>query len=62
MTKDELKPCPFCGNDAPSHEILYTDTRELHFVTCGNHDCGCDGKIMSTKKDAQEYWNKRVES
>lgn len=37
MSKDKLKPCPFCGNNNPFMSTsLYGDIKERHYhVTCG---------------------------
>lgn len=58
-TSDELKRCPFCGNDASVYRIHN-----------GNYFCGCSaasdtcicgaGVIRATKEQAVTAWNRRV--
>ena len=58
-TSYELKPCPFCGNDA-----------SVYRMHNGNYFCGCStasdtcicgaGVIRDTKESAVTTWNRRV--
>lgn len=55
MEKQELKPCPFCGNEA---ELT-------HYEVDGYlpHCTRCDGMIehwFSEKEEAIKAWNKRT--
>jgi len=55
---DDLKPCPFCGDDA---ELRPIDAyNEWAAVMCTGEDClaGVDGH--SDLEDAVENWNRRA--
>lgn len=51
----ELKPCPFCGNSATTHD---TGCDTGHYITCGK--CYVRVGNFDTKETAIESWNKRV--
>jgi hypothetical protein len=57
MTKEELKPCPFCGWNATD---LHFGTNQVHCLNpkCGAHieHIDCD----QLKGSAIKAWNKRV--
>lgn len=70
MKNDILKKCPFCGSKAmivtlngfprPHSELTVTG----YIPMCKNFDClayGNDHKCYSTKEEAAEAWNERVE-
>lgn len=65
---NELKPCPFCGNDKPMIHARTCDKgdrydpadRAFPIVRC--HTCGCcaEGTDWSEPKTAIEKWNRRT--
>lgn len=61
MSKDELKPCPFCNSEVKLTQNPFT---EKYFIYCTNHDCYLsDGdtfqKGMNDLNKLKEKWNKR---
>jgi hypothetical protein len=59
--KEELKPCPFCG-EKPWYELKHGDgsrTNEWHIVECPNVNCLEVITHMPTKEEAYEAWNTR---
>lgn len=50
---NELKPCPFCGGKA---HIM----RGGHWIAC--EDCQSESGYYSTKEEAIEAWNRRVDN
>lgn len=52
--KEELKPCPFCGED--NLEIIVYSLG--CFVLCPG--CGVATVNRPTKKEAADVWNRRV--
>ena len=65
--KVELKPCPFCGGNA--HIVrLKESVKEKYYVACGNSLNRCIashkwvfGRFYSTREEAIEAWNRRIE-
>lgn len=58
-TSYELKPCPFCGNDAS----VYRTYNGGYFAGCSaaSDTCICGaGVIRATKEQAVTAWNRRV--
>lgn len=58
-TSYELKPCPFCGNDAS----VYRMRDGGYFAGCSaaSDTCICGaGVIRDTKEHAVTAWNRRV--
>ncbi len=55
MTREELKPCPFCGGVAEFERI--GTNRVSCIVTCG--DCGCMLETSETNASCGEGWNTR---
>ena len=52
---NEIKPCPFCGDE----NIDTWDIRqEKYFCYCEN--CGCQGPTGKTEQEAIEAWNRRA--
>lgn len=56
---EELKPCPFCGEDDPSVDNRHSDPdQERWTVVC---DDGCGAEITAlTPELAVAAWNRRV--
>lgn len=58
----ELKPCPFCGEEAK-----YENTKDFAFVRCKNIFCRVAGPAIrisdeyAAKPRAIEEWNSRAE-
>lgn len=50
---NELRPCPFCGGKA---HIM----RGGHWIAC--EDCQSESGYCSTKEEAIEAWNRRVDN
>ena len=66
--QQELKPCPFCGDDYIVLYLEYTTSRYFHAhewkIGCQTIGCcGCHvyGHNFDTKKKAIEAWNRRAE-
>ena len=55
--RDELKPCPFCGDD-PYVERMGTH-RVSMIISCTN--CGCSFESGETSLE-KCYWNNRCEN
>lgn len=55
---EEIKPCPFCGNDDPYWDGMIIDEVEEHFLMCA--DCGCQGPNHPEHLEAAMLWNSRV--
>lgn len=74
MTKNELKPCPFCGNtnihktncreleDCAHFEVCDTDILYFAYVCSVNHGgCGATTGYYETEEEAIEAWNRRAD-
>jgi Lar family restriction alleviation protein len=67
ITKDKLRPCPFCGEE-PKINVHKSNVYEAHCVI----ECGCCGAIIKTAgtlaaekatcKLAVRKWNRRAET
>ena len=55
----ELKPCPFCGEEATLVEDIYDD-RLFSYVICSNDNCNANTGRCDTKDEAIAKWNNRV--
>ena len=55
--KEELKPCPFCGDSAS----LLSGTED-HYVICCNNECaaGLIARSFSSAEEAIDAWNRRA--
>lgn len=55
----ELKPCPFCGNDAIEAKAIFSEyvTVECPYVKCDANPC----VSKFTKKEAISAWNTRAD-
>ena len=59
--EENLKKCPFCGSMAHIQSNTWGDTdRESYSVICGNPKCEMETGWFDTKKEAIEFWNRRV--
>jgi Lar family restriction alleviation protein len=61
---EELKPCPFCGDEAwEIHDTADTlNYKDINFrVECKNNTCGCESGYFDSKEEAIESWNTRQE-
>ena len=55
MTKEGLKPCPFCGGFGGVSQNIY----KTHYcIKCGS--CGCSTEYFTHQEQAVEAWNKRA--
>ncbi len=57
ISRQKLKPCPFCGGEPKIHRI--DRSTEFFRIVCFN--CFSDTGNYYTEKEAIEAWNKRVE-
>ena len=58
MSKDDLKPCPFCGADAIVEKVGgYPHGYDVH---CINDDCHCSLVYHETHHHAVKAWNTRT--
>lgn len=58
----ELKPCPFCGNEAEIHSwYIKGVANRLHYrARCKSCGCECRNNLgYRTAKKATEIWNRR---
>lgn len=53
---NQLLPCPFCGNDEPTHD----EGDQSAWVQCTNLECGMCGPIASGPSLAATAWNRRA--
>lgn len=53
-----IKSCPFCGGEAAHKTSGPIERYKPHWVKC--NDCGGEGPVRESKKDAIEAWNRRV--
>jgi Lar family restriction alleviation protein len=63
---DELKSCPFCGNDSKDEFLISFEYRTIggdpataHKVFNVYCSCGSAGPDGDTRKEAVERWNRR---
>jgi Lar family restriction alleviation protein len=56
--KDNLKPCPFCGEN----KLGIYEKDGKYRVICINPSCHIPNTTyyQNTKQQAKEYWNRRV--
>lgn len=58
---EELKPCPFCGEETDINiAILSGDTNDTYYAVCGV--CGAEGPAGFDAKGAAFLWNKRPDN
>lgn len=57
---DDLKPCPFCGQEAPGLHLMTIQathmTSKRHAYFC--ESCQCCGPEGDTVEEARELWNR----
>jgi Lar family restriction alleviation protein len=62
QVENELRACPFCGNNDEDEFVLlsenegFMEVRFIHNVSCS---CGAQGPRGDTKQEAIERWNRR---
>lgn len=57
MSKDKLKPCPFCGSKAIIKDTALEDGIEWYLVYC----FGCGANFQTNRMEfSVEKWNKRT--
>lgn len=52
---NKLKPCPFCGC---KYIKIIRRLDKYYYATC---NCGAEGAMFMTEKNAIEAWNRRRE-
>ena len=57
MSKDTLKPCPFCGGTAKVKSQPVAQNKSQYAVQC---KCGARFYFMDRKYKAINAWNQRV--
>jgi len=60
MPADDLRPCPFCGHDAPTLVVMGGDHVERVSVVCA--ECGAVGPMTIADDPpghAEYLWNQR---
>lgn len=70
LVKVQLKPCPFCGGEASTKTITYSDNcdivklngiKKYHGINCTKCGSSNDGIIgFRTEREAINHWNKRI--
>ena len=55
---EELKPCPFCGNDDVT--VRWFPYNSAYYVQCNQLRCYSKGPDRLNKQEAVEAWNRRV--
>jgi len=70
MSRDELKPCPFCGSPAELDDYSIYDRwgrvgvrQSQIYIRCSNQDCPVRPETWGYKRKgwAIRGWNKRVD-
>ena len=60
MPSPELKPCPFCGNNAILETRGY-DHKRNYRVSCNSvYHCGASQHWFDTMREAVAAWNRRA--
>lgn len=72
---EQLKPCPFCGNDAADlvslfdedeYELFLDDVKphQMYKIICRETNGGCGTSIgyQGSKEKAIEAWNRRADN
>ena len=70
--KDELKPCPFCGNEAKAYEADNGEGFDFNYVECMGCSVTFEGQVgriagedelfsdVDSMKALIDKWNKRI--
>ena len=53
-----LPPCPFCGDEGDTHDVLRTGMGR-YYVACMGACCGAEGPPRDTLAEAIEAWSQR---
>ena len=63
-TKQAIKPCPLCGEEASTRQYLSFKDRQAHrnyYVwCCACNSCGTTGPASNFKQRAIQAWNRRT--
>jgi Lar family restriction alleviation protein len=57
---NELKPCPFCGEDNPIMQVDKEEYSLTYCVQCWHCDCRTDD--YPNEEEAIERWNRRADN
>ncbi len=57
--KNKLLPCPFCGGEADTNELM-TSPRRQYYLSCMTVGCEAEGPTRHSMEDAIAVWNKRA--
>ena len=63
MNSQELKPCPFCGEEKVQIEDISSEDEQYFMIQCSNEKCSaatCFGDTSENKNKAIEAWNRRT--
>lgn len=61
--REELKPCPFCGDTYIQIYATNSHSRGHFAIGCNTVDCiglHCESKLFKTKDEAIKSWNRRM--
>ena len=58
---NDLKPCPFCGNNYINVEPV-TDNRTIDSCYLKCPQCCIETRIFATLDEAKQFWNHREET
>lgn len=61
---DDIKVCPFCGEDSSLCTVVTAQHEIAYIVKCDNLDCimSAGGTICQTISQAINAWNKRIDA
>lgn len=59
---EEIKPCPFCGNEPIWDELKYDHKPNQYILECQNVYCMMQPSMpsQSSKDEAMKWWNRRI--
>lgn len=58
INTEEIKPCPFCGGEAETNNLMRPDINDRYWIEC--RECGIITKIFDNEQEVIEAWNRRV--